>query len=380
MSTDLSRSFPDADTRWAAVCRRDALADHAFWFAVRTTGVYCRPSCPARRARRENVLFFHSPAAAERAGYRACRRCAPKQLRASDPLAAAVAAACRMLDAASVTTPRLQALAQRAGYSASHLHRAFRRSTGLTPRQYAEAARFARLRGDLEGDGRVIDAIAQAGFSSPSRAYDGARRHLGTTPAAYRRTTRDGAIRYAVRRTPLGFLLVAVTGKGVCAVELGDRRRDLEASYAARHPLAQRVARDAELLAHIDRVVAFLGAPAGGLQLPLDIAGTAFQHRVWAALMAIPPGRTISYGELAAAVGAPRSARAVARACAINPVALAVPCHRVVASDGALAGYRWGIERKAQLIAGEANTAARSRPATTTGPAKAAVRGAKGHR
>jgi AraC family transcriptional regulator of adaptative response/methylated-DNA-[protein]-cysteine methyltransferase len=355
MQTDRSHRYADADARWAAVVGRDPRADDAFWFAVRTTGIYCRPSCPSRRPRRENVVFFASPRAAERAGFRACQRCTPAQASAARPLAAAIAMACRVLDADSTgaRTPRFAEIARKAGYSAAHFHRAFKSAIGMTPRRYAEAARFARLRADLGGTRRVIDAIEQSGFSSSSRAYDAARRHLGTSPAAYRSGRQGAEVRFAVRRTPLGFLLVAATAAGVCAVELGDERTALVTSFLARHRDARAARADRVLAAHVDSVVAYLAAPRGGLQLPLDVAGTAFQHRVWEALIAIPPGTTTTYGELAARLGAPRAVRAVAGACAANPAALAIPCHRVVAHDGSLAGYRWGIERKARLIASE---------------------------
>lgn len=355
MPSARNHRYADADARWAAVAGRDPRADDAFWFAVRTTGIYCRPSCPSRRPRRENVVFFASPGAAERAGFRACRRCTPALAATARPLAAAIAMACRALDAVpeGERAPRLAAIARKAGYSASHFHRAFRIATGMTPRRYAEAARFDRLRTDLGGKGRVIDAIERSGFSSASRAYAAAQRHLGASPAAYRRSTQDAEARYAVRRTPLGFLLVAATRTGVCAVELGDERAALVAGFVARHPGARAVRADPALAAHVASVVAYLAAPGAGLRLPLDVAGTAFQRRVWDALIAIPPGSTTTYGELAARLGAPRAVRAVAGACAANPAALAIPCHRVVARDGGLAGYRWGIERKARLLAAE---------------------------
>lgn len=349
------RRYADADARWAAVVGRDPRADDAFWFAVRTTGIYCRPSCPSRRPRRENVVYFASPAAAERAGFRACRRCAPALEATARPLAAAIATACRALDAVpeGERAPRLAEIANKAGYSASHFHRAFRSATGMTPRRYAEAARFARLRDDLGGTRRVIDAIERSGFSSSSRAYAAAQRHLGASPAAYRRSTQGAEARYTVRRTPLGYLLVAATTTGICAVELGDERAALVAGFVARHPHARAARADRTLAAHVARVVAYLAAPGVGLRLPLDVAGTAFQRRVWDALIAIPPGSTTTYGELAARLGVPRAVRAVAGACAANPAALVIPCHRVVARDGSLAGYRWGIERKAQLLAAE---------------------------
>ncbi len=384
MSSTRNR-YADADARWDAVAARDPRADDAFWFAVRTTGIYCRPSCPSRRPRRENVVYFASPGAAERAGFRACRRCAPTLAPTARPLAAAVAAACRALDAVPEgdRAPRLADIAGKAGYSASHFHRAFRAATGMTPRRYAEAARFDRLRDGLDGTRRVIDAIERSGFSSSSRAYAAAPRYLGASPAAYRRTTQDADVRYTVRRTPLGFLLVAATAAGVCAVELGDRRAALVAGFVARYRHARAGDTDRVLAAHVERVVAYLATPARGLQLPLDVAGTAFQRRVWDALVAIPPGSTTTYGELAARLGVPRAVRAVAGACAANPAALVIPCHRVVARDGGLAGYRWGIERKARLLAAErsadgaASAAAPRRPARDTADRPAPRRAAQ---
>lgn len=352
--------LPATDARWKAVARRDPAADGRFFFAVRTTGVYCRPSCPSRRAKRENVLFFASCSAAERAGFRSCLRCTPRRETADQPLAAAVADACSRLAAAADDGRRLglAELARVAGYSPAYFHRAFRDRTGLTPRGYGEAARFQRLRTALEDGGRVIDAIAGAGFSSPSRAYAGAQARLGTTPAAFREAALKADIRYALRKSPLGWVGVAATSRGVCAIALGDSADVVEDEIRRRHHAARKAARDPSLAARLRQVVDFIARPATRLSLPLDVAGTAFQHRVWAALIALPPGASASYGELAAALGAPKAVRAVARACAANPVALAIPCHRAVAKDGALAGYRWGVERKAALLAreGEANS------------------------
>ncbi|MBK6603096.1 MAG: bifunctional DNA-binding transcriptional regulator/O6-methylguanine-DNA methyltransferase Ada [Betaproteobacteria bacterium] len=343
--------LPATPDRRAAVEHRDAAADGRFVFAVRTTGIYCRPSCPSRRARPENVLFFACCADAERAGFRACRRCQPRRETSDATLVAAVADACRRLDAAAGEGRRLDLaeLARVAGYGKAHFHRAFRQRTGLTPRGYAEAARYRRLRDALAAGAPVLGAIADAGFSSPSRAYAAAARQLGTTPAAFRDRVRADGIRYATRATTLGWVLVAATPDGVCAVVLGDSRRALEDEFEARQPQARKAARDPRIAAWLRRVVDFVADPATPLQLPLDVAGTAFQHRVWRALLALPPGTTTSYGALAATLGAPRAVRAVAGACAANPAALVIPCHRVVAKDGGMAGYRWGVERKARL-------------------------------
>ena len=353
--------LPATAARWAAVEARDRGADGRFVFAVRTTGVYCRPSCPSRRARRENVRFYATCDAAEAAGFRACRRCAPRAGSADRALAEAVAAACRRLDAAAGEGRRvaLDELARTCGYSAAHLHRAFRRSTGLTPHAYAEAARYERLRAELARGRPVLDAIAEAGFGSPSRAYAGARRVLGGTPASLRARLAGAGVRYALRRTALGHALLAATDAGVCALVLGDDAGDLEARFRATHPQAVRRGRDPVLVDALRKVVAFVAEPAATLRLPLDVAGTAFQRRVWQALLALPAGATTSYAALAAKIGAPRAVRAVAGACAANPVALAIPCHRVVARDGSLAGYRWGVARKAALLERERASAQR---------------------
>jgi len=361
MPSSLSAELPATAARWAAVEARDRGADGRFVFAVRTTGVYCRPSCPSRRARRENVRFYATCDAAEAAGFRACRRCAPRAASADRALAEAVAAACRRLDAAAAEGRRigLDELARASGYSAAHLHRAFRRSTGLTPRAYAEAARYERLRGELARGRPVLDAIAEAGFGSPSRAYAGAQRALGATPAALRARLAGTGVRYALRRTALGHALLATTDEGVCALALGDDADALEAGFRATHPQAVRRRRDPVLTDGLRKVAAFVAKPSDALRLPLDVAGTAFQRRVWQALLALPPGATTSYAALAANIGAPRAVRAVAAACAANPVALAIPCHRVVAGDGGLAGYRWGVARKAALLERERASAQR---------------------
>ncbi len=352
--------FSTASSRWRAVASRDAAADGAFVFAVRTTGVYCRPSCTSRAARRENVCFFDSCEAAERAGFRACRRCGPNRAPSQAPLAAAVAHACRAI-AKAERTPSLDALARAAGYSAAHFHRAFRKATGMTPRAYGEAQRLARLRDELSSGEHVSSAIAGAGFASPSRVYARGRAALGMTPREYRQGGEAQAIRYALATTRLGVLLVAATAKGICAIELGETRAALERGVRARFSSAQRVDADAALGAHVAAIVAHLDDPARALDLPLDVRGTAFQHRVWQALQAIPAGQRTTYSAIAQRVGAPSSVRAVARAIATNPVALAIPCHRVIAKDGTLSGYRWGVARKAALLEREASIEAAAR-------------------
>ena len=347
--------YRTAAARWRAVAERTAAADGAFVFGVRTTGIYCRPSCPSRRANRVNIRFFPTCDDAEQAGFRACRRCHPRRATAAGPLAAAVADACRRLAGTSEHgAVRLAELARAAGYSPAHFHRAFKRIVGLTPRAYAEAHRFRALRDELAAGHDVTASIAGAGFASPSRVYERKGTALGMTPGAFRRHGDAEAIRYATARTPLGWLLVAATERGVCAITLGDSRAALERDLRTQFAAARRVDANPELAAHVAKVIAYLEAPGSGLALPLDVRGTAFQHRVWQALRALPPGARTTYGDVAATIGAPNSVRAVARAIATNPAALAIPCHRVVAKTGALTGYRWGVKRKAALLDREA--------------------------
>jgi AraC family transcriptional regulator of adaptative response/methylated-DNA-[protein]-cysteine methyltransferase len=364
MEATTSKYRTDA-ARWRAVSERASAADGAFVFAVRSTGIYCRPSCPSRRAKRANVRFFASCDDAEQAGFRACRRCHPRRVSAEGPLAAAVADACRRIaEGCAEGTPRLDDLARAAGYSAWHFHRAFKRIVGLTPRAYAEAHRVRALRHGLAAGRDVATSIADAGFASPSRVYAGRVAPLGMTPGNFRRRGNAESIRYATARTSLGWLLVGATARGVCAIGLGDSRAVLEQDLRAQFADAQRVESDPGLAAHLGRVIEYLDAPSGTLNLPLDVRGTAFQHRVWQALRVIPSGTRTTYGAVAAAIGAPKSVRAVARAIATNPAALAIPCHRVIAKDGTLAGYRWGVKRKAALLERESRAANPSGRAT----------------
>ncbi|MCU0759604.1 MAG: bifunctional DNA-binding transcriptional regulator/O6-methylguanine-DNA methyltransferase Ada [Steroidobacteraceae bacterium] len=340
------------DPRWAAVLARDASADGRFVYSVRTTGVYCRPSCGSRRARPENVRFHVDAAAAELAGFRACRRCEPDRPPASRRQAGLVARACRAIEAAEAP-PSLGSLAQAAGLSAYHFHRVFKAVTGLTPRGYALAQRSRRLRERLDpvrGARTVTDALFDAGFNSGARAYAQAPGQLGMTPSAYRRGGADVRIRFAVGQCSLGSVLVAQSGRGLCAILLGDEPEALVRDLEDRFPHAELVGGDAEFERVVAAVVGFVEAPRLGLELPLDIRGTAFQQRVWQALRALPPGQTTSYAELARRIGAPSSTRAVAAACAANALAVAIPCHRVVRTDGSLSGYRWGVERKRRLL------------------------------
>ena len=350
-------SLPDDAARWAAVERRDRAADGAFVYAVATTGVYCRPSCPARRARRGNVSFHPTPAAAEAAGFRPCRRCRPEGAGPAERQAASVAAACRQIERAVAdgdAVPPLAGLAAAAGLSRFRFHRLFKAVAGVTPKEYAAACRAGLARRELDEDGSVTGAIYGAGYGSPSRFYETATARLGMTPSAYRDGGRGAEIRFAVGECSLGSVLVAATGQGVCAIRLGDDPGALVRELQDRFPKARLVGGDAGFEALVARVVGLVEAPGRDHDLPLDVRGTAFQQRVWRALRAIPPGSTASYAEVAAGVGAPRAVRAVAQACAANPVAVAIPCHRVVRADGALSGYAWGVERKRELLRREA--------------------------
>lgn len=352
----ITRTDTTDDARWQAVLDRDAASDGRFVYAVRTTGVYCRPTCPSRRGRRENVTFYDTCAAAEAAGYRPCRRCRPDQARApaASRHAEAVARACRMIDEAE-EIPDLAALAAAAGLSPFHFHRVFRAVTGITPRAYASARRARRLREELaQADVTVTEAIYGAGFNSSSRFYAASKAMLGMTPTAYRRGGEDARIRFTIGQSSLGAVLVAASDKGVCAIALGDDPEALARDLQDRFPHARLVGDDPAFADLVAQVVGLVDQPSRGLNLPLDLRGTAFQQRVWQALREIPPGCTVSYAELARRIGRPQAVRAVANACAANSLAVAVPCHRVVRRDGDLSGYRWGVERKRALLAREA--------------------------
>jgi AraC family transcriptional regulator of adaptative response/methylated-DNA-[protein]-cysteine methyltransferase len=339
----------DDQTSWQAVLGRDARFDGAFVYAVRSTGIYCRPSCPSRRPRREHVVFFKLPRAAEGAGFRSCRRCRPSQVASRDPRAARVERVCRYIDGHLETRLPLARLAAEAGLSPHHFQRTFKRLMGISPRQYAEARRLASFKTQVKKGETVTSAIYGAGYGSGSRLYERASSQLGMTPAAYRRGGRGMRLRYAVAESPLGRLLVAATERGIAAVSLGDSEAGLESALRSEYPEAEIVRDDSALARHLRDVLARLSGGAGH-ELPLDINATAFQWRVWQELLRIPAGSTRSYGEVARALGRPSAARAVARACASNPVALVIPCHRVVAGDGSLGGYRWGAERKRKLL------------------------------
>lgn len=337
------------DPRWNAVVTRDRRADGLFFYAVKTTGVYCRPSCAARLARPQNVSFHDTREDAERAGFRPCKRCKPDQRSLAERNAAKVTEACRIIEEAE-NVLSLGELACRVGMSSYHFHRTFKAATGLTPREYAAGRRAGRVRDTLEDNGSVTAAIMDAGYNSSSRFYERVDEVLGMTPSDYRAGGVNTVIRFAVGECSLGSILVAQTERGVCAILLGDDPAALVQDLQDRFTHAELVGGDAGFEALVAHVVGFVEAPAIGLDLPLDVRGTAFQQRVWQALREIPVGATESYTEVAERIGAPSAARAVARACAANTLAVAIPCHRVVRRDGGLSGYRWGVERKRMLL------------------------------
>jgi AraC family transcriptional regulator, regulatory protein of adaptative response / methylated-DNA-[protein]-cysteine methyltransferase len=342
--------------RWHAVVHRDPNADGKFWYSVKTTGVYCRPSCAARRAHRENVEFHASGEAAERAGFRACKRCQPNGPALSDLYAAKVATACRTIEFAE-ELPSLDALAKAAGMSRFHFHRVFTKIAGLTPKAYAIAHRAERMRKELPKRNTVTEAIYEAGFNSNSRFYAASSQMLGMTPKSFRNGGTGEAIRFAIGECSLGSILVAISEKGVCAILLGDDPNKLVNDLQDLFPKAQLIGGDKKFARVIAKVVGFVEAPQLGLNLPLDVRGTAFQRRVWKALRAIPAGSTSSYTKIAQRLGCPKAVRAVAGACAANAIAVAIPCHRVLRTDGSLSGYRWGVERKRSLLQREAGDA-----------------------
>lgn len=348
----LGRFGRDED-RWAAVVHRDTRADSVFYYSVRTTGVYCRPSCAARLARRENVRFHSTTAEAEAAGFRPCKRCRPNEQPLSMRRALAIAKACRLIEEAE-ESPDFDAVAAEAGMSRFHFQRVFRSITGLTPKAYALAHRATLVREKLKRSATVTDAIYEAGFNSNGRFYATTDRILGMKPTDFRAGGSNTEIRFAIGETSLGSVLVAASDKGVCAILFGEEPAALAEDLQTRFPKAHLVGGDRAFEKWVAKVVGFVEAPRLGLDLPLDVRGTVFQRRVWKALQEIPIGSTASYSEVAKKVGAPGSARAVAQACAANRLAVAIPCHRVVRNDGGLSGYRWGVERKRTLLAREA--------------------------
>jgi AraC family transcriptional regulator, regulatory protein of adaptative response / methylated-DNA-[protein]-cysteine methyltransferase len=344
---------------WDAVAARDRSMDGVFYYAVLSTGIYCRPSCPSKRPHRENVVFFRARDAAERAGFRPCKRCKPEAAAASDPNAELVEKVCRYIDVHPDGPVTLEALSRALGISPFHLQRTFKARTGITPRAYSDSRRLDSLKAGLREGHSVTRSLYDAGYGSSSRLYERATARLGMTPSRYRKQGSGVAIHYAIAPTPIGQMLLAATERGICAVRFGDSPAMLERELRAEYPKAEIARSDRKLKDHVKalREIILGNSTRRGnstSSLPLDIRATAFQRRVWEELKAIPRGATKSYSKIAADIGHPTAARAVARACASNPVAVAIPCHRVVREDGAMGGYRWGVDRKKKLLALEA--------------------------
>jgi AraC family transcriptional regulator, regulatory protein of adaptative response / methylated-DNA-[protein]-cysteine methyltransferase len=337
---------------WDAVAARDRSMDGVFFYAVLSTGVYCRPSCPSRRPLRENVVFFRARDAAERAGFRPCKRCKPDASGRRDPGSEIVEGVCRYIDTHPDEPVTLDALGRALGVSPFHLQRTFKAITGITPRAYADSRRLASLKAGLREGHSVTRSLYDAGYGSSSRLYERASSQLGMTPARYRKQGSGVIIHYTIAPTPIGKMLLAATQRGVCAVRFGDDAVKLESDLRAEFPKAEIAPSEAKLQKQVKALRAIMQGDTA-TSLPLDIQATAFQRRVWEALEAIPRGETRSYSKIAAEIGAPKAARAVARACATNPVAVAIPCHRVVRENGDMGGYRWGVGRKKKLLAME---------------------------
>jgi AraC family transcriptional regulator, regulatory protein of adaptative response / methylated-DNA-[protein]-cysteine methyltransferase len=339
----------EGDVRWASVVVRDRQADGRFYYSVKTTGVYCRPACAARLPRSEHVRFHATCREAEQAGFRPCKRCRPNQASTIERDAATVAQICRLIEK-SEEAPSLERLARHAGLSRSHFHRLFKATTGLTPKAYAAAHQAKQVRSMLDRSRTVTDAIYDAGYRSNGRFYETSNEVLGMTPSHYRAGGPGADIRFAVGECSLGSILVAKSERGVCAILLGDDPDELTHDLQDRFPRANLIGGDADFEQVVAKVVGCVEVPALGLDLPLDVRGTAFQQRVWQALQNIPAGSTATYTDIANRIGSPTSVRAVARACGSNPLAVAIPCHRIVRIDDALSGYRWGVERKRALL------------------------------
>ena len=340
---------------WNAVVERDASRDGSFVFAVRSTGIYCRPSCPARRPRREQVSFFPVPEAAEEAGFRACKRCHPRQAGASNPQVEIVRRICHLIDEHEEASPTLESLSKAVGVNAHHLQRTFKNIMGITPRQYAESTRLRRFKDRVQSGASVTDALYDAGYGSSRGLYEKSAASLGMTPATYGRGGRGMNIVFTIADSPLGRLLVAATARGVCAVTLGDSDAELTRGLFAEYPNAAIDSQDTSISPSLNlwlhRVLESLKGERQRIDLPMDVQATAFQRRVWEELRRIPFGSTRSYQEIARAIGKPTAIRAVARACASNRLALVIPCHRVIRETKEMGGYRWGVERKKRLLA-----------------------------
>jgi AraC family transcriptional regulator, regulatory protein of adaptative response / methylated-DNA-[protein]-cysteine methyltransferase len=341
------------DPRWARIVARDKTADGSFWYSVATTGIYCRPSCPSRTANPRNVQLHDTLAAAKATGFRPCKRCNPDGISIEGENAAIIAQACRLIEE-SEEEPSLNDLSEAVGRSPSYFHRMFKAVTGLTPKDYAVAHRAAKVRQGLDSGNSVTEAMYDAGFNSSGRFYEKSTGLLGMTPTQYRAGGANEEIRFAVGETSLGAILVASSKKGVASILLGADPDTLVRNLQDRFPKARLIGADGDYEALVATVVGFVEAPNLGLDLPLDVRGTAFQQRVWQALQEIPVGQTVSYAEVARRIGSPKAVRAVAGACAANNLAVAIPCHRVVRNDGSLSGYAWGVERKRVLLDREA--------------------------
>ena len=354
ISNPMLSAIPEAARRKciAAVASHDARMDGAFVYAVRSTGVYCRPSCPSRRPRPNQILLFVQPDAAERAGFRACRRCHPRQAR-SHPQAKLIREVCSAIESYDEGTVSLRSLAEMTGMSPAHLQRTFRRAMGITPRQYADAIRVARFKSELRKGSDVTTAMNEVNYGSSSRLYEKSDAHLGMTPATYRKGGRGMNISYTIAPCAMGHVLVAATERGISAVYLGDRDADLAAALREEYPEAEIERGSGRHAEWVRAIVQHLAGTNPKLDLPTDVIATAFQRRVWEALRSIPIGETRTYSEVAKSIGQPSAIRAVARACATNPTSIVVPCHRVVRTDGTMGGYRWGLDRKKSLLARE---------------------------
>lgn len=341
--------FLSDDERWQAVVRRDRSADNLFFYSVESTGVYCRPWCAARLASRKNVRFHDTAIEAEQAGFRACKRCRPNEPSFGEQYRIAVLKACRLIEDGS-EAPTLEELAEAVDMSPSHFHRIFKGLTGLTPKAYANAHRSQRVRRVLAESETITAAIYDAGFNSSGRFYATSSRVLGMTPTTFRSGGKGMVLRFAVGECSLGSILVAASEIGICSIALGDDPSALVHDLQDRFPKAELVGGDQQFEQMIAKVIGFIERPSAGLDLPLDVQGTAFQQRVWQALCKIPYGQTATYAEIARRIGEPKAVRAVAQACAANQIAVAIPCHRVVRTDGSVSGYRWGVERKKRLL------------------------------
>jgi AraC family transcriptional regulator, regulatory protein of adaptative response / methylated-DNA-[protein]-cysteine methyltransferase len=348
-ATESMSARSDEDQRWEAVAARDPGRDGEFVFAVATTGVYCRPSCPARRPRRANVAFFSRPEQAEKAGFRACLRCRPKAL-SGNPQSETVKAICRYIEQHLDEPVTLERLGKIFRQSSFHLQRRFKSALGITPREYADSCRMRQLKRHLQSGDNVTRAMYDAGYGSSSRLYEKTASQLGMTPDKYRRGAIAATIRYACSDSPLGRMLIAATDRGVCSIQFANSDGELIEGLKREFPFAVRKPDEGGLQAWVEALLSKMTGRELNAALPLDIRATAFQRRVWTYLQSIPFGATKSYGEVAKAIGQPTASRAVARACATNPVAVAIPCHRVVREDGKISGYRWGVERKKALL------------------------------